>query len=124
MMTWTDILLSALSIIVTGLATWGLTVFTTWMNEKLKDKKSQKYANDALEIVTKSVKATYQTYVEAIKGTDLWTKEAQEKALRMALDAAKSQLNNDVKEYITSNYTSVDEFLTNLIESVLYDLKN
>ena len=123
-MTWTDILLSALSIIVTGLATWGLTVFTTWMNEKLKDKKSQKYANDALEIVTKCVKATYQTYVESIKGTDLWTKEAQEQAFQMALNAAKSQLNNDVKEYITSNYTSIDEFLTSLIESVLYDLKN
>ena len=123
-MNLTDILLSALSIILTGLATWGLTVFTTYMNDKLKEKRSQKYANAALEIVTKCVKATYQTYVESIKDTDLWTKEAQEKALQMSLDAAKSQLNNDIKEYITTNYTSVDEFLVNLIEAVLYDLKN
>ena len=123
-MNWNDLIISVCSLIITGLATWLLGLFTSWMNEKLKDKKAQKYANDALDIVTKCVKATYQTYVEAIKGTDLWTKEAQTMALQMSLDAAKSQLNDNVKDYITNNYTSIDEFLTNLIESVLYDLKN
>lgn len=85
-----DILLSVISLLLTGLATWGLSVFTTWMNDKLKDKKSRKYANEALNIVVSCVKATYQTYVEAIKGTDAWTKEAQEKALKLALESAKS----------------------------------
>ena len=119
-----DILLSVISLLLTGLATWGLSVFTTWMNDKLKDKKSRKYANEALNIVVSCVKATYQTYVEAIKGTDAWTKEAQEKALKLALESAKSQLNDDVTKYITENYGDVDAYVISLIESVLYDLKN
>ena len=76
-MTWNDILISVVSLILTGLASWAVATFTAWMNEKLKGKKSQKYANEALAIVTACVKSTYQTYVEALKGTDLWTKEAQ-----------------------------------------------
>lgn len=122
-MTWNDIILSVLSTLLIGLATWGLSVFTTWMNEKLKDKKSQKLANDALNIVTQCVKSTYQTYVESLKGTALWTKEAQQNALQMAMNAAKKQFNDDIKDYITINYASIDSFLLSSIESVLYDLK-
>ena len=122
-MSWNDIILSVCSIILTGLATWGLTVFTTWMNSKLKDKKSQKYANEVLDIVVSCVKTTYQTYVEAIKGTDMWTKETQERALNMALKSAKAQLNTDVSNYITENYGNIDAYLISLIEAILYDLK-
>ena len=122
-MNWNDLLISVCSIILTGLATWGLAVFTTWMNEKLKDKKSAKFANEALDIVVSCVKTTYQTYVEAIKGTDLWTKEAQEKALNMALESAKSQLSTDTEAYIANTYGNTDAYIMNLIESVLYDLK-
>lgn len=123
-MNWNDLIISVCSIILTGLATWGLSVFTSWMNEKLKDKKIGKFAAETLEIVVSCVKTTYQTYVEAIKGTNLWTKEAQEKALKMALESAKAQLSEDAKNYITTNYGGLDEYLINLIESVLYDLKN
>lgn len=123
-MNWNDLIISVCSIILTGLATWGLATFTAWMNDKLKDKKSQKYANEALAIVISCVKCTYQTYVEAIKDNpDLWTKEAQEKALNMALESAKAQLNTEVTQYIANNYGSVDKYLIGLIESVLYDLK-
>lgn len=123
-MTWNDILISVCSIIATGLATWAIAALTNWLNTKLKDKKSQQFAMEALEIVTTAVKATYQVYVEAIKGTDAWTKEAQEHALSMALEAIKSQLNNNISNYIKSNYGDLDSYLTNLIEAVLYDLKN
>ncbi len=63
-MDWKDILLSVISIIVTGLATWAMAALTSWLNEKLKDKKSSRYAFAVLEVVTSCVKATYQTYVE------------------------------------------------------------
>ena len=123
-MNWNDLILSICSLILTGLATWGLSVFTNWMNTKLANKKSAIFAESILNIVVNCVKATYQTYVESLKGTDLWTKEAQETALQMALTTAKSQLTNDAKEYITENYGGLDEYLTSLIETVLYDLKN
>lgn len=123
-MNWNDLIISVCSVILTGLATWGVSVLTTWMNSKLKDKKFARFASEALDIVISCVKATYQTYVEAIKGTDLWTREAQEKALHMALEAAKAQLSEDTKKYIAETYGGLDQYLINLIESVLYDLKN
>lgn len=123
-MNWNDLIISVCSVILTGLATWGLSLFTGWMNEKLKDKKFAKFATETLEIVTNCVKATYQTYVEAIKGTDMWTKEAQQTALRMALESAKETLSEDTKKYISETYGGLDEYLVNLIEAVLYDLKN
>lgn len=122
-MNWQEILISVVTVVLTGLATWAVTALTGWLNEKLKDKKSQRYAFAILEVVTSCVKATYQTYVEAIKGTDMWTKEAQEKALKMALESAKAQLDNELKGYITENFGSVDQYIIGLIEAILYDLK-
>lgn len=123
-MNWNDLILSVCSIILTGLATWAVAAVTNWLNEKLANKRSQSYVNEALTIVTSCVKATYQTYVEALKGTDLWTQEAQEEALTMALESAKAQLNTDIQEYIAENFGgSVDAYLVGLIEAVLYDLK-
>ena len=120
---WRELIISICSIILTGLATWAVAAITNWLNQKLKDKKSKNYALEAFNIVTACVKATYQTYVEAIKGTDAWTKEAQETALNLALESAKAQLNDSIKEYICSNYGSLDAYLIGLIEAVLYDLK-
>lgn len=122
-MNWQEILISVVTVILTGLATWAVTALTGWLNEKLKDKKSQRYAFAILEVVTSCVKATYQTYVEAIKGTDMWTKEAQEKALKMALESAKAQLDDELKGYITENFGGVDQYIIGLIEAILYDLK-
>lgn len=123
-MDWQSILISVVSIVVTGLATWAVSALTAWLSEKLKDKKSARYAFAIVEVVTNCVKATYQSYVEAIKGTDMWTKEAQEKALQLALAAAKAQLNTELTGYIADNFGSVDAYIIGLIESILYDLKN
>lgn len=122
-MNWQEILISVVTVVLTGLATWAVTALTGWLNEKLKDKKSHRYALAILEVVTSCVKATYQTYVEAIKGTDMWTKETQEKALKMALESAKAQLDDELKGYITENFGGVDQYIIGLIEAVIYDLK-
>lgn len=122
-MDWNGLIFSALSIIITGLATWAMSLLTKWLNDKLADKKSKKYADDILQIVSGAVKKTYQSYVEAIKGTDMWTIEAQQKALNIALGTAREAINLDTAQYISENYGDIDTYLTNLIESVLYDLK-
>lgn len=122
-MDWQSLIISVVSIILTGLATWAVTALTAWLNEKLKDKKSFRFVTAIVDVVTSCVKATYQTYVEAIKGTDMWTKEAQEKALQMALESAKAQLNEELKGYITDTFGSIDAYLIGLIEAILYDLK-
>jgi hypothetical protein len=119
-----EILFSALGVIITGLATWGTTVAINWLNSKIKNKELAAFAATILTVVNAAVKATYQSYVEGLKGTDAWTKEAQEKALQMALDTVKSELTTGAINYIEEQYGDVDKYIRTLIESVLYDLKN
>lgn len=119
-----QILLSALGVIITGLASWGTTVLVKWLNTKIKNKELAAFAETILTVVNSAAKATYQSYVEGLKGTDAWTKEAQEKALQMALETAKEELTTEALNYIQEQHGDVDKYIKTLIESVLYDLKN
>lgn len=121
---WTEILFSVLGVILTGLASWGTTVLIQWFNSKIKNKELAAFATTVLTVVNSAVKATYQSYVEGLKGTDAWTKEAQEKALYMALTTAKEELTTEALAYIQEQHGDVDKYIKMLIESVLYDLKN
>ena len=119
-----EYILPALGILLSGLATWLTTVGVKWLNSKIKNKELAALAETVVIITTRSVKATYQTYVESIKGTDAWTEEAQKKALHDALETAKKELSTEALAYIEKQHGNVDEYLINLIESLLYDLKN
>lgn len=123
-MDWTEILFSVLGIILTGLASWGTSVLIKWLNSKIKNKELAAFATTIVTVINNAVKATYQTYVESIKGTNLWTKEAQEHALQMALETAKSELTTEAIAYIEEQHGDVEKYLVTLIESSLYDLKN
>lgn len=118
------ILLSALGIIITTLVTWGTERLIALINSKLKNTKYAKYLTDAVGIVSRAVKTTYQTYVEALKDKNAFTGEAQLEALNKAKDIAMAQLSGEMKEFIESNFGDIEKWLTSTIESVIYDLKN
>jgi hypothetical protein len=119
-----EYVLSALGIVFTGLFTWIAKVATKWLNSKIKNKYVAELASSIVVVVTNAVKATYQSYVEGLKGTDAWTKDAQEKALQMALETAKTELTTEALAYIQEQHGDINSYLKTLIESVLYDLKN
>ena len=123
-MNFQEILFSAIGTILTGLLVWLVSIVTNWINSKIKDKNAAKILTSITTLVTNVVQATYQSYVEALKGTNAWTKEAQKEALNIALTTIKSQLNNEGIRFIEENYGNVEEYLKTLIESVLYKLKN
>ena len=127
-MTFADIfvnyLLPAIGTALAGLLSWGTTVLIKWLNSKIKNKEIAGFATAILTVTSNAVKATYQSYVQAIKGTDAWTKEAQEEALQQALETAKSEMTNGAIDYIKTTHGDVDTYLKTLIESILYDLKN
>lgn len=123
-MNFQEILFSAIGTILTGLLVWLVSIVTNWINSKIKDKNAAKILTSITTLVTNVVQATYQSYVEALKGTDAWTKKAQEEALNKALTTIKSQLNNEGIKFIEENYGNVEEYIKTLIESVLYKLKN
>lgn len=127
-MNWQQILISVvatvLTTVLTAVGSWVLVKVKTLISTKIKNQQAQTLLSGAIDVVASVVKATYQTYVEAIKGTDAWTAEAQKEALRQAAETAQSQLSQEAQTYIQTNFGDVGEWVQNQIEATLYDLKN
>ena len=123
-MNWQSLLIEIAAAVLAVVGSWVLVKVKSLINTKIKNEKNAALLNGALDVVASAVKVTYQTYVEAIKGTDAWTPEAQRNALKMASDAALAALSADVKEYIQDNFGDLETWLKGQIETTLYDLKN
>lgn len=118
-----DILLSACSIVVTGLLGWGVTVLTSWLNTKIKDKKLASYLTRITQITTDAVECVFQSFVETLKNNDKFDQNAQKEAKDKALEIINSQLTDELKDFIAENYGDIQKWLLNKIESVIYQLK-
>ena len=123
-----EILLNILSIVlmtvILPLLSYGVTRLITYLNSKIKDEKAKKLIIQATEIVTNAVKTVFQTYVDSLKKSGDFNKDSQLEALEKAKDIALSQLNEDIKEYITKNYGDINIWLTTQIEATIDSLKN
>lgn len=127
-MSWQQILINiAITLaaaLLTALGSWVLVKVKNLVATKIKNTKTQALLLGAVDVVASVVKATYQTYVQAIKGTEAWTQEAQKNALQQALHNAQVQLSTEAKDYIQANFGDVGAWVQNQIEAMLYDLKN
>ena len=102
---------------------WLVVVLTNWLNTKIKDKKVAKWATDITNIVFNSVSCVFQTFVEALKKSGNFDKQAQEEAKQKAYNIIMTQLTPELQKYITDNFGDMKEYLMNLIESTIYSLK-
>lgn len=124
----TEILMNVISAVATAiilpLISVGGSKLITLINEKIKNAKAAEALSTAADIVTNAVRSVFQTYVEALKKSGSFDKEAQENALKKAKEVALSQMSDDVKDYITTNYGSLESWLTVQIEATINKLKN
>lgn len=118
------ILLSGLGVIITGLCSWVVVKLTAWFDEKIKDKESARLASEVMQLTTDCVKEVYQTFVEKLKEDGKFDKEHQKEALEMCLNKVKSQLSEKAYEFIKAKFGDESIYLTTLIESIIYSLKN
>ena len=119
-----EILLNILSVIVTAvvlpLISFAGTRLITWLNTKIKDENARQQLTVATTIVTNAVRLVSQTYVDSLKASGSFDKEAQRIALEKAKDAALAQMNQDVKDYITTTYGDLENWLITQIEATIY----
>lgn len=120
---WT-IFWSAIGVILMGLATWVSSLITSWLSTKIKDKKLQKHANAVNEIVLRAVMTVTQTYVESMKKKNAFDEKAQKEALEKCMAIIKTQLTQELKDYIVENYGDMQSYLLTLIESTILGLKH
>ncbi len=121
---WQDIILSIIGIIFTIIVTFIIERLTVFINCKIKNSKTLKYTTDAIEIIFKAVKTTYQTYVEELKNKNMFNADAQKIALNKAIEQVQKEMSDDIKLYIKTNFGDINEWIENQIEAALYDLKN
>lgn len=105
-----------------------LGVLTTYLVMYLRDKSKQlqekvdndladKYIQMLTDTICICVIATNQTYVESLKKQGKFTKEAQDEAFRMTLDAVLAILSEEAKEYLTVIYGDLNAYIKQMIEA-------
>ena len=123
-----EILLNILSVVVTSiilpLLTYAGTRLIAYLNSKIKDENYKILLTTATDIVVNAVRSVFQTYVESLKASGCFNAEAQLIALNKAKDIALEQMTDEVKNFISKNYGSVDAWLTTTIESTINLIKN
>lgn len=122
-----EIVNSIIGIVVTTvvlpLITLAGTRLIQFLNNKIKDDKTKRILTSIATIVERSVRAVFQTYVESLKKTGAFDKEAQQTALIMAKQEVLKEIDAEINEFIISNYGDVSNYLTNQIEATINLLK-
>lgn len=118
-----NIILAAVSVIVTGLAGWGVATFTNWISSKMKDKKIAKMLSDIFQIITDVVMEIFQTYVEALKKEGRFDAAAQKMAKDRAMEKIMARLSDTMKDYISEHYGDIRNWISEQIEVAIYQLK-
>ncbi|MCC8136413.1 MAG: hypothetical protein LIO40_07100 [Ruminococcus sp.] len=77
----------------------------------------QTYIAEISSAITAAVSATNQTYVDSLKNSESFTKEAQTEALQKSLAACIAALSPAVQSFIENVYGDITEYLTTKIEA-------
>lgn len=122
-----EILLNILSVVVSAvvlpLISIGGTYLIKWINSKIKNQEYAKLLSDATNIVLNAVRSVSQTYVDSLKSSGSFDKQAQEIALNNAKEIAMAQMGSELKNFIEENFGSIESWLTNQIEASINLIK-
>lgn len=109
--------------VIAAFASKGLSALSRYFIEKMENETAKKYLTAAEEAAKKAVTYTSQTYVDALKKSDCFSKENQEEALNMAVEKAKSLLTAEAIVFLEEAYGDVTEFLKTNIEAEVREQK-
>ena len=75
------------------------------------------------DTVTNAVIAVNQTYVDALKGKNAFTAEAQQEAFTMAYTAVLNNLTDEAQTYLNEIYGDLESYIKVLIEAKVRENK-
>ena len=122
-----DILLDIIYILVTGAGVILVKYIVDLLNSKINEAQVNtkiadyevlnKYIDSAQEIIGNIVLSVSQTYVDSLKASGDFTKDAQIEAKNKAVELAKSMITEESKNAIIVIYGDFDKYLDSVIES-------
>lgn len=123
-MEWLPLLYQILEVCIIPLLGIATAYFIKWVNaksleiqNKVDSDTADKYIAMLDDTICACVIATTQTYVEALKKDNAFTKEAQAEAFNLTFNAVMAVLTDEAKEYLTELYGDLTAYITNKIEA-------
>lgn len=92
-------------------------------NSRFKNEKVKETFDNVVEIAFRNVVALMQTTVKELKENGKWDKDIAIDIFNQALTETKYQLGKEGMELLKEKVSDVDAYLTNLIESIVYETK-
>ena len=130
-MEWLPLLYQILEVCIIPLLGIVTAYFIKWVNaksleiqNKVDSDTADKYIAMLDDTICACVIATTQTYVEALKKDNAFTKEAQAEAFNLTFNAVMAVLTDEAKEYLTEFYGDLTAYITNKIEAEVQLNKN
>lgn len=130
-MEWLPLLYQVLEVCVIPLLGILTAYFVKWVNaksaeiqNKVDNDTADKYIAMLDDTICACVIATTQTYVDALKKDNAFTKEAQQEAFNLTYNAVMAVLTDEAKKYLTSVYGDLTTYITNKIEAEVQINKN
>ena len=96
---------------------------TATLAENANNETAKKYIGMLTDTVTNAVIAVKQTYVDALKGKNAFTAEAQKEAFTMAYTAVLNNLTDEAKIYLNEIYGDLESYIKVLIEAKVRENK-
>lgn len=130
-MEWLPLLYQILEVCVIPLLGILTAYFVKWVNaksaeiqNKVDNDTADKYIAMLDDTICACVIATTQTYVDALKKDNAFTKEAQQEAFNLTYNAVMAVLTDEAKKYLTNIYGDLTAYITNKIEAEVQINKN
>lgn len=122
-MNWKEILTYILSAAIAALVSYLSERLIVLINQKIQNQKASKALSEAVELVVNAVKATQQEYVDELKKAGTFDADAQKIALEMAIKKVRANMSVETEKYLTANADDLNEWIADMIHSVIYDMK-
>ena len=129
-MDWLNILDQVFDVCLIPLLGLVTIVFIFFVKQKIAESKAKtdstmadKYLGLLEMTIIDCIKATNQTYVNALKGKNAFDSNAQKEALKQTTNAVLKILSDDAKEYLSHFLGDLDETIKEKIEANIEEVK-
>ena len=114
--TITQMVFIPLLIALTGYAVKWINAKANSLKANTKNEYAQKYIDMLNDTITASVIAVNQTYVDALKDQNAFTKEAQEEAFKRVYETVMLSLTEEADKYLSEIIGDLNAYITAKIE--------
>lgn len=129
-MDWFNILNQIFEVCFIPLLGFATTMFIMFIKQKITEGKAktnselaEKYLDLLEDTIIDCIKATNQTYVNALKEKNAFDSQAQKKALALTKQAVLTILSQEAKVYLETFVGDLEIFVAEKIEAFIEDVK-